>query len=234
MNVETNSDEMLARRAALHRALGDERRLAIVDALAVTDLTVGELADRCSMAGNLLAFHLGVLEGVGIVRRRVSEGDRRRRYVGLNPDAEAVLGAPRTHVVVGAPGAHGAVGDVLFVCTANSARSQLAAHLWQYHTGQPAVSAGTRPADRVHPGAVRAAAAHGLDITGARPRRLADIDVLPGLVVSVCDRANEEWTATTPTRLHWSVPDPVRSGGDAFDAALDEIDWRVRRLALAA
>ena len=72
-----------AQRAAVHRALGDEVRLQIIDELALSDRTPQELARITGSETNLLAHHLGVLAEAGLVRRRVSSGDRRRRYISL-------------------------------------------------------------------------------------------------------------------------------------------------------
>jgi ArsR family transcriptional regulator, arsenate/arsenite/antimonite-responsive transcriptional repressor / arsenate reductase (thioredoxin) len=116
------------------------------------------------------------------------------------------------------------------VCTHNSARSQLAAALWRDRTGGQADSAGTHPAERVHPGAIAAARRVGLDISDARPR-LLESSRDRGLVVTVCDRAHEE-LAVEPSWWHWSVPDPVDSATDAaFDAALHDLDARIRAIA---
>jgi protein-tyrosine-phosphatase len=116
----------------------------------------------------------------------------------------------------------------LFVCSANSARSQLAAVLWERTTGAPALSAGTHPAERVHPGAVAAAARAGLDLSRAAPRGLEDLDARPSLVVTVCDRAHEELDPDDRW-LHWSVPDPVPAGTKAaFDATVAELGARIR------
>jgi protein-tyrosine-phosphatase len=118
----------------------------------------------------------------------------------------------------------------LFVCTRNSARSQLAAALWRSLAGAPAESAGTHPADRVHPGAIAAAKRAGLDITGYTPRALDRVGRLPGIVVTVCDQAHEE-LAPDDTWLHWSVSDPVAAGSRAaFDAALTELRERIGAL----
>ena len=97
---------------------------------------------------------------------------------------------------------------MLFVCTANSARSQLAAGLWTATTGAPAVSAGTHPAERVHPGAVAAARRAGLDLGDATPTSLHELRRRPPLTITVCDRAHEELDPE-PDWLHWSIPDPV-------------------------
>jgi ArsR family transcriptional regulator, arsenate/arsenite/antimonite-responsive transcriptional repressor / arsenate reductase (thioredoxin) len=213
-------------RAALYRALGDERRLAIVDALRHSDRSVGALGELTGLPTNLLAFHLGVLEEAGAISRTVSQGDARRRYVTLDARLLTLLGEP--------PPLDEPVERVLFVCTANSARSQLAAHLWRARTGGPALSAGTEPADRVHPGAVEAARRHGLDLTDARPARYEEVGADPELVVSVCDRAHETDLGLDVPMLHWSIPDPVGQDAAAFDRAYGMLDIRVDLLARAA
>lgn len=214
-------------RAAVHRALGDPRRLRIVDALQLTDLTTGELATLTGLSTNLLAFHLKVLEDADVIARTTSEGDARRRYVSLQRGVLPLLGDPPTlPLATGEP--------ILFTCTANSARSQLAAGLWRAHTGRPAVSAGTEPAQRVHPEALAVAARHGLDLSAATPIAYRHLDVVPGLVVSVCDRANEHQIDVDAPRLHWSISDPVPHGPDAFDDTFDRIAARIDRLARAA
>lgn len=213
-------------RARVYRALGDERRLQIADALQLSDRAVGDLAEMIGLPTNLLAFHLKVLEDADVIARRRSRGDARRRYVSLNPSVLSLLGDP--------PSLEGPAGRVLFVCTANSARSQLAAGLWRDRTGRAALSAGTQPAARVHPTAVDVAHRHGLDLTGARPVGYADVDVSPDLVVSVCDRAHEQAPNFGAPLLHWSVPDPVPEGAAAFEDVFEELRARIDRLACAA
>jgi protein-tyrosine-phosphatase/DNA-binding transcriptional ArsR family regulator len=204
-------------RAARHAALGDPTRLAIVDELAVADRAPSELALLAGLSSNLLAHHLDVLEDVGLISRTRSSGDGRRRYVHLRPAALARL----------SPGRAVAAGPPLFVCTRNSARSQLAAALWHAMAGEAASSAGTHPADTVHRGALAAARRAGLDVTGATPRALPDVAKLPPLVITVCDRAHEE-LAGAPSWLHWSVPDPVPVGtAAAFDATIAELRGRI-------
>ena len=210
-------DESIERRAAIHAALGDPVRLAIVEELATSDRAPTDLATRHGVPGNLLAHHLDVLERVGLIDRHVSTGDRRRRYVRLRYDAL------RTLIQVGRPRR----GRALFICTGNSARSQLAAALWRARTGDPADSAGTHPADRVHPGAVAAAKRAGIDNGAARPRALRPADTGTDVVVTVCDRAREELDGG-PEWLHWSIPDPVDAGRPrAFDQTLAELDQRI-------
>lgn len=211
-------------RAAAHRALGDESRLRLVDALRLGDRTPGELAAAVGVGTNLLAHHLDVLEAVGLVHRRRSQGDGRRRYVTLDRSRLGGLLGPPPSLPAGV---------VVFVCTANSARSQLAARLWRRRTGEPALSAGTEPAARVHPDAVEVGRRHGLRLRAARPRHLRDLEVRPDLVVSVCDRVRESGLALDAATLHWSVPDPVGRGRHAFEDVVADLAARVDVLAEA-
>ncbi len=216
--------EMARGRATLHGVLADPARLAVVDLLTWSDLSPSELGERLGLASNLLAHHVGVLAEHGIVRRTRSEGDRRRTYLSLVPGA-------LDGVATGVTGAGRAVRPrrVVFVCTANSARSQLAAALWRQASGLPVASAGTHPADHVAPGAVRAARRHHLPALG-EPSLLDDVLSDGDYVVTVCDRAHEEDPGLAAG--HWSVPDPVRRGDDdAFEAALALIERRVADLA---
>ena len=121
-------DPTLEQRAAVHAALGEPSRLAIVDQLASSDRSPQELQEVVGVPSNLLAHHLDVLEAAGLIERSRSSGDGRRRYVHLIHAGSAHLG----------PRARRVTGPVLFVCTANSARSQLAAGLWTATTGAPA------------------------------------------------------------------------------------------------
>jgi protein-tyrosine-phosphatase/DNA-binding transcriptional ArsR family regulator len=207
-------------RAARHAALGDPIRLAIVDELAVSDRAPIELRGLFGLESNLLAHHLDVLEDVGLITRSRSSGDGRRRYVHLIRTALDGL----------APGRRLRVGPALFICTANSARSQLAAALWQQLSGELGDSAGTHPADSVNPGAIAAANRAGLDVEAAAPRELAESEALPGLVITVCDRAHEELDGGE-TWLHWSIPDPVPLGTKAaFDATVAELRDRIESI----
>lgn len=214
----------MERRASIHAALGDPTRLRLVDALALSDLAPSELAELVGTDSNLLAHHLGVLLDARLIERTRSHGDRRRRYLRLNHEVMQRLGVPPT---VSADG-------VLFVCTANSARSQLAAVLWNAVHPVPATSAGIEPAASVHRQAVRAAERRGLDLASARPAPLPTTGV-PDLVVTVCDRAHEQ-LRRRPLRsravLHWSIPDPADEGSArAFDDATDQLERRIAQLA---
>ena len=218
------TDRALGQRAQRHSALGDPVRLAIVEDLVSSDRTSLELQERSGLASNSLAYHLEVLESAGLITRCQSSGDGRRWYVCLVPSALPVPPAPAA--VWPQP--------ALFVCTQNSARSPLAAALWRQITAKPATSAGTHPADRIHQRAVAAGRRAGVDLSEARPRHLDDIDALPELVVTVCDRAHEELDPP-PDWLHWSLPDPVEAGTrNAFDATVTELRDRIRALDMPA
>jgi ArsR family transcriptional regulator, arsenate/arsenite/antimonite-responsive transcriptional repressor / arsenate reductase (thioredoxin) len=218
MNVEIAQD--LARRAAVHAALADPARLRITDALYDRDASPKQLGTMLVMPSNLLAHHLGVLEQAGIITRRRSEGDHRRSYLQLIPGTLEALAGP----------AAGTAPRVLFVCTANSARSHLAAALWRRASGIPAASAGTHPAAAIDPGAIDVAARHSLPLPRRRPRHIAEVQHDGDLVITVCDLAYEELGDLVA--VHWSVPDPVPAGHPgSFDAALAELADRVQRFA---
>lgn len=219
MTAELN--DALERRAAIHAALADPARLAIMDTLLVVDASPSELQKRLSMPSNLMAHHLRVLDNAGLIRRSRSSGDRRRTY----------LSAVHLNLESLAPATDHAVPRVVFVCTHNSARSQLAAALWRRHSDVPSTSAGTEPAPRVHPGAVSAAKRHHLNIRTAKPRRVNDVLRPDDLVVTVCDNAHEELDPELSS-MHWSIADPARTGTDAaFDLALESLTERITRVA---
>lgn len=221
--VNPNVPANTTTRALVFAALGDPVRLAIVDELVASDRAPAELREQFDVPSNLLAHHLDVLERAGLISRRRSAGDRRRRYVHLDPGS-----LPNTW-----PATRTAPRRVLFVCTHNSARSPLAAALWQRATGRPALSAGTDPATRVHPGAIAAARRSGMDLGGVKPQHVELVADESDLVVTVCDQAHEE-LGPSHEWLHWSVPDPVPArSAAAFDAAREELRQRIESLVRA-
>lgn len=217
MNAEQIS---LTTRAGIHAALSEPRRLAIVDALCLGDLSPTELQHDLGIASNLLAHHLRVLEGAGLVTRSRSESDRRRTYLRLD----------RTHVGNLFPGSTEHARRIVFVCTANSARSHLAAALWKDASAVPATSAGTHPAAGVAPGALAVAKRHRLSMPQTQPRALGAVLTSEDFVVTVCDQAHEELSGVAS--LHWSVPDPAPIGTTAaFEAAFADLQERVADVA---
>ena len=208
----------LQSRVAVHAALADPGRLAIVDRLLVADASPSELRASFDMASNLLAHHLKVLEDAGLIRRARSEADRRRTYLRLNHDAlESMI-----------PSAQRTAQRVVFVCTQNSARSQMAAAIWNRRSSVLATSAGTHPVDAIHPGAMAAARRHHVPIEARTPQHLDDVLTEGDLLIAVCDNAHEELPPELD-RIHWSVPDPARSPTpDSFDTAFNELTERVQ------
>lgn len=206
-------------RAMLHAALGDETRLTIAEELRRSDRSPKELSAAFSVPTNLLAHHLDVLEEAGAITRPISAGDARRKYVRLTAAADELLGAPSFPLPP----------RVMFLCTRNSARSQLAAALWNQRTGRAARSAGTHPADTVHPGARAAARRVGLSLEGVVPQRLGRISSNVQ-VITVCDLVHEE-LSPSPSWWHWSIPAPSAVGrSGAFDAVVNELNERISRL----
>jgi len=126
---------------------------------------------------------------------------------------------------------------VLFLCTGNSARSQIAEALAEdlSEGAIRAFSAGSDPKP-LHPNAVRVMRERGIDLAGRRPKHLSEFeDRRFDHVISLCDRVREvcpepaEW----PELTHWSIPDPAgESGGDAetlpeFERVASELHTRI-------
>ena len=106
---------------------------------------------------------------------------------------------------------------VLFLCTHNSARSQMAEGFLRAMAGDrfEAGSAGTEKTS-VNPLAVRAMAELGIDLGGHTSKLYADVASGPwDYLITVCDDANERcpWVPGSVKRLHWSFPDPSRATG---------------------
>ena len=127
---------------------------------------------------------------------------------------------------------------VIFVCTGNSARSQMAEALLR-REGGPAfevVSAGVDPKG-VHPMTVRTLGQVGIDISGARSKSVNDYVGQPfDYVITVCDRARESCPYFPGGRqtLHWGFDDPAEAIGSeaerlaVFERVLGEIARRIR------
>src|SRR5262245_41518224 len=218
MVTEPNTADVT--RASIYAALADPGRLAIVDRLSLGDASPSELQALLLMPSNLIAHHLNILQKANVTRRSRSEGDRRRTYVSLNSEAlESILPSPVRRAE-----------RVVFVCTQNSARSQLAVAIWHRHSKLPATSAGTHPVSEIHPGALAAARRHQLPMQARTPLHLNNVLAPGDLAVVVCDRAHEEVPGDLP-HIHWSIPDPVRtSAPEAFDRTIDVLAKRIVRL----
>jgi len=126
---------------------------------------------------------------------------------------------------------------VLFLCTGNSARSQIAEALLKRKGGDRFVvaSAGSHPARAVRPEAIEALRAHGIDWSGAKPKGFEAIGDEPwDLVLTLCDRVQEVCPSfpTRPVTGHWGVPDPsavqdAKRPAEAFAQTVKLLNWRL-------
>ena len=128
---------------------------------------------------------------------------------------------------------------ILVLCTGNSCRSQMAeGFLRSFDPRVEAASAGTAPADRVNPYAVRVMGEAGVDISGGRPENVDQyLDEAFDFVITVCDHANETcpvFAGRVGERLHIGFPDPADATGTedeilaVFRASRDDIERRFR------
>lgn len=221
------------------KMLADDTRWALVRALALSDYQVGELVALLDLPQNLISYHLGILRQAGLVQTHRSEADARVLYYGLERSALQAayreIGAVLQLVASDTKPEAGLL--VLFVCTGNSARSQMA-EAWLRHLSNGRItvrSAGTQP-EGLHPLALACMAEVGIDIGYHQSKDLQSvIDLQPQLVITVCDRAREQcpdWQSA-PIVLHWSIADPVLVGDDAlaaFRLVRDELRERISSL----
>ena len=119
--------------------------------------------------------------------------------------------------------------NVLFVCVQNAGRSQIAQALYEQRAGS-ARSAGSRPADAVHPEVVEAMGELGMDLSGRTPRRLerADVEWADVVVTMGCGDACP--VIAGKRYVEWELPDPAGRPLEEVRAVRDEIARRVARL----
>ena len=229
--------------------LSDPIRWQLVGELGRSDRRVGELVQLLGKPQNLVSYHLAELRRAGIVSARRSSADGRDIYYqadlfrcgDLLGDAGRSLhpGLALEPAPLRQEGRRASV-RALFLCTGNSARSQMAEALVE-HRSEGAVearSAGSHP-KALHPNAVRVMAERGIDISGRRAKPLtrfarARFD----RVITLCDKVREicpEFPGG-PITAHWSIVDPAASGDSdeatypTFQRVADEIDRRVALL----
>lgn len=189
---------------------------------------VHELTGLVGEPQNLVSYHLGKLRDRRLVSARRSAADGRDNYYVLDLARfgrllSATGGALHPGLRLAPPKRDDKrIGKVkvLFLCTGNSARSQMAEALAKVRSGGAiaAVSAGSHPKP-LHPNAVRVMREeHGLDLSGQASKHL---DVFAkerfDLVISLCDRVREVCPPFPehPETIHWSIPNPAT--GDADD-----------------
>lgn len=230
----------------------DPVRWQLLCELGRSDRQVRELVSMLGQPQNLVSYHLSRLRAAGLVSMRRSSADRRDAYYRAELTAcrerlDEVGAALHPRLAPAADdGASGARvrrqrrSRVLFLCTGNSARSQMAEALVEHLAAGriEACSAGSHP-KALHPNAVRAMAECGIDIRGRKTRHLSEFARRRfDLVVSLCDRVREvcpEFPGA-PETVHWSIADPSAAGATdeesypAFERTATEIEWRVRFL----
>jgi ArsR family transcriptional regulator, arsenate/arsenite/antimonite-responsive transcriptional repressor / arsenate reductase (thioredoxin) len=222
---------------------GHPLRWRLLSELARSDRRVGEL---CALAGqrqSLVSYHLRRLRDGGLVSARRSLADGRDTYYALDlercGERLASAGAALHPGLVSRARTRGgqAPAGVLFLCTGNSARSQIAEALIEQasHGRVRAASAGSHPKP-LHPNAVRVMRARGVDLAGRRPKPLSAVARRRfDYGVSLCDRVREvcpEFPGA-PETMHWSVRDPAREPGTddetlpAFERTAAELETRI-------
>ena len=258
--VETPESAALSR--SLLGLLAHPQRWRLVEALSRSDRRVQELVESIDEKPNLVSYHLRKLRELRLVAERRSGFDARDVYYSLDLDRLRSLylaAANELHPGMVAPGTiapgEGAGTDdpttrsrkrlrVLFLCTHNSARSQMAEGLLRDLSGErfEVSSAGSEPST-VHPLAVAEMARRRIDI---RSQRSKHMDELVGerfdYVVTVCDRARESCPIFPgdPERIHWSIEDPAavegteRERAAAFTRAATELTTRIRNFVALA
>ena len=230
--------------------LSDPLRWQLVGELGRSDRRVGELVQLVGKPQNLVSYHLSELRHAGIVSARRSSADGRDVYYradlfrcrDLLGDAGRSLhpGLSLTPPTPAGGGRSRPRPRLLFLCTGNSARSQIAEALVEHRSAGTveARSAGSHPKP-LHPNAVRVMAERGLDISGRPTKPLTRFARSRfDRVITLCDKVREicpEFPGA-PIAAHWSIPDPAAAGASdtesypAFQHVADEIEDRVALL----
>jgi protein-tyrosine-phosphatase/DNA-binding transcriptional ArsR family regulator len=225
---------------------GHPLRWRLLGELARSDRTVQELTGLVGEAQNLVSYHLGKLRDAGMVSTRRSSADGRDAYytvdlIRIGELLSAAAGAVHPGLRVAPPSdrSDGPVTvTVLFLCTGNSARSQMAEALARDRSGGvvQAYSAGSHPKP-LHPNAVRVMRdEHGVDLAGHESKHLSlYADQHFDWVISLCDRVREvcpEFPGD-PETIHWSIADPAAGQADddasypAFQQTAAELETRI-------
>jgi protein-tyrosine-phosphatase/DNA-binding transcriptional ArsR family regulator len=223
---------------------GHPVRWSLLSELARSDRQVRELTALAGHPQNLVSYHLRKLRADGLVVMRRSSADGRDAYysIDLPRCRELLAGAgtalhPGLRLVPPPPGPVGGRASVLFLCTGNSARSQMAEAFADHLAGNTitAASAGSHP-KTLHPNAVRVMLEYGVDITG---RQAKHVSTFSGqrfdYVVSLCDRVREVCPEFPghPQIIHWSIADPAGEAGTdaetypAFRAVAADLHARI-------
>lgn len=238
---------------AVLKLLAHDLRWRLLQQLTQSDYRVAELVAQVKQPLNLVSYHLRQLRQAGLVHERRSTADERSFYYSLDLQrlhrlyleassslhpslGEVIPPESRTQWHFG-----GSPPRLLFLCTSNSARSQMAEALARYLSqGQvQALSAGSHPASAVHPLAIRTLALRGIQVSQAVPKSLeVFMEGQPfDRVITLCDRVRERCpTWPNSPLVHWSLPDPNRAEGSeaerqqVFEQLAIQLDVRIRLL----
>ena len=225
MNAEQHFPELSP--PAFLQLAGHPLRWRLLAELAQSDRAVHELTERIGEPQNLVSYHLGKLRDGRLVSARQSSADGRDTYYGLDlqrfgSQLSATGGALHPGLRLAPPRriegrTHAA--RVLFLCTGNSARSQMAEAMIRARSGGAVtvMSAGSQPKP-IHPNAVRVMAEeYGLDLTGQTSKHLDVFADQPfDRMISLCDRVREvcpEFPGR-PEVTHWSLANPATGEPD--------------------
>jgi len=223
------------------KLLAHDLRWQLLGELVQSDYRVHELVERVNRPMNLVSYHLKQLRTHSLVTERRSSADGRDVYYSLDLAYLTALyheSGSQLHPALGKPAiaqqdkSAAPPQRVLFLCTHNSARSQIAEGLLR-HLGGAAVtvfSAGTQPAT-VHPQAIRAMADLGIDISEQRSKHMDEFHGQSfDLIITVCDRVREECPLfpDDPAQVHWSIPDPLAADSDDNDALFAQVAQELR------
>jgi protein-tyrosine-phosphatase/DNA-binding transcriptional ArsR family regulator len=229
------------------RLVGHALRWQLLAALVESDRAVRELTELVAEPQNLVSYHLRQLRDGGLVTARRSSADARDNYYAIDlarcrSELQAAGGAlhPGFELVPPPVAAPAVRRRVLFLCTGNSSRSQIAEALLTNLSGGAieAVSAGSHP-KQLHSNAVRVMRTRGIDISANQTKHL---DRYVGehfdVVITLCDRVREVCPEFPrhPRLVHWSMPDPALAGPTnrasypAFERTAVELEHRIEFL----
>ncbi len=207
--------------------LAHELRWSLLVALARSDHRGQELVGLLGQPQNLVSYHLRKLIGQHLVTERRSAADSRDFYYSLNLDRLRELYTFTGEALHPAlndcppepPPANQPPRRVLFLCTHNSARSQMAEAILRHLGGErfEVFSAGSQPA-AIHPEAARTLAALGIDSSNLRAKHLDEFTgQVFDLVITVCDQVREVCPVFPggPDCIHWSFADPAAADPEA-------------------
>jgi protein-tyrosine-phosphatase len=234
------------------KLLAHDVRWNILLILVHSDYCVQELVRLLEQPQNLVSYHLRRLREQDIITERRSTADGRDIYYSLDLDVlhrlyfstgEALhpaLSNVEATIEKEVPALSRKPVRVLFLCTANSARSQMAeAILRHLSQGQVEVfSAGSHPTS-LHPYAVQTMAAIGIDISGQQSKHYNQyLNQSFDRIITVCDRIKESCPnfPGDPEHIHWSFPDPAAQEGPeeakyhAFEQTALQLTNRIRFL----